>query len=492
MLIESSKIEPNATVEADICIIGGGPAGVTLAEHLNKSNQKILILEAGGLEYDEKVSNPYHGETTGETRMTGDSYLGYSRQRFLGGTSNHWSGWCCRMEPLDFEKREWIPNSGWPISYADIEPFYKKAEKYLKLRAPSAFSDIPAPLTESTTALQTKFYEIKAKKFKTAAVEAFSDSQEVDIVVNAPVSKFMLASDGKTVESVRILRHDKKEFSVTAKKFVLACGGVENARILLASNYLQENTFANQNDVVGRFFQEHPHLYVGYILTSLGSKDLRTYDFTIDKEFKSRVVGVLGVSPEAQIQHQLYNSVVQLKAKQINEKDDLLLALEDATSQFEENSQATDEHFYSLYLRSEMAPLASNRVSLDTDNLDSFNIPRATLHVSVSNDELLAYTRLGDLIAKQMGATHGGRLKLLLNKFKPKSSLAGGYHHMGTTRMHDNPKHGVVDSDCKVHDCENLYIAGSSVFPTSGYANPTLTIVALAMRLGEHLDMKSA
>jgi choline dehydrogenase-like flavoprotein len=141
----------------------------------------------------------------------------------------------------------------------------------------------------------------------------------------------------------------------------------------------------------------------------------------------------------------------------------------------------------------ETEPRAVNRVSL-SDRKDGLGWPRARVHWTVSDFDLRCMRESFGLISERLRRAGVGALELAIPDTPEgwRRAIEGGKHHMGTTRMHEDPCLGVVDPDGRVHGCHNLYVTGSSVFPSGGYANPTLTIVALALRLAEHLSGEGA
>jgi len=132
MHIDARNLENNTTIEGDICIVGAGASGISMALDLMNTKHKVILLEGGGFEYDDKVQELYNGKTTGQKYYA----LKSSRLHYFGGTTGHWAGMCSPFDPIDFTQRNWVPDSGWPITKDDLVPFYVKAQETLQLGEP--------------------------------------------------------------------------------------------------------------------------------------------------------------------------------------------------------------------------------------------------------------------------------------------------------------------------------------------------------------------
>ena len=289
------------------------------------------------------------------------------------------------------------------------------------------------------------------------------------------------------------------KFWVSAKLFILATGGIENARLLLLSNKVQSAGLGNQHDLVGRFFMDHAGLESGIILLSRPNIPTDLYKYHWQKSDRP-VLGELVLSPEIIYRERITNFCTVLKEIErweAIEGDDFLSFLSNVLANIDDITKTVYRKFFGprgrypvfrLYNIVEPVPEPENRITL-TDERDSLDQNRVRLHWRFDDSAKSHIRRAQELIGRELGRAELGRLRVLLDNDDTRwpFSLDYGYHHMGTTRMHVDPKQGVVDQNCKLHGVSNLFIAGSSVFPTYGYSQPTLTIVALALRLADHI-----
>jgi choline dehydrogenase-like flavoprotein len=271
---------------------------------------------------------------------------------------------------------------------------------------------------------------------------------------------------------------------VRAQLFVLATGGIENARLLLASNDVQAAGLGNGRDLVGRYFMEHPHLVAGALLRS---SEQVSIDFYRAREAgQIQVAGLLVPSAALQRREKLlaFGSFLSPSA----ELPPFESALSRLVTGMDRPGEEPASRAFFFMNECEQAPNAASRVRLDEDR-DALGVPRVKLEWRLSNLDRESLRRGHELLAHALGRAGLGRFQVMLDAedLSWPAGMTGGRHHMGTTRMHASPQHGVVDPDARVHGVANLYVAGSSVFPTSGASNPTLTIVALSLRLAERI-----
>ena len=463
-----------SSFEADLCIIGAGAAGITIAKELKDSKLKILLLESGGLAIDPKTQALYEGQSAGLQNFPS---LAAARLRYFGGTTGHWNGWCAPLDPIDFEKREWIAHSGWPIKYPDLEPWYRRAQQICQLgpfeygaeywENQSGFRRLPlAPQVVDTKIIQFS----PPTRFGTVYREEILQAPNITLWTFANVTDIRSNPGASHVTGVEVTTLNAKKMSVKAKKYILACGGLENPRILLLSNKAIPHGLGNRHDLVGRFFIEHPHLSTSRMLLP-NEKDAAFYTHSFQPDYH-KYIPLLGIPPAIQKARKIanYSSVIwpQPLAKGAN-------------------AGVT----YQMSTRLEQVPNPESRITLDPNKKDELGQPQLRLDWRMTQLDKQSIRIAEQLIANELGRTGVGRLQLpdwLMADDKAWSSdVHGGPHHMGTTRMTADARTGVVDANCKVHGIDNLYIAGSSVFPTGGTANPTLTIVALAARLASHI-----
>lgn len=501
MLVDVNELAQPSRVEADVCVVGAGPAGITLARGLAGRGLRVALLESGGLGPEEEVQALYGGVMLSPRYPKMADYPAWSRLRYFGGTSGHWGGWCRPLDPIDFEAREWIPDSGWPISFADVEPYYRPACEIVGIEPfdyDPATGDPPSrrayPIGDGEV-FRTDVFHFSRARFGTLYREELERSERITVYLHANVVNLRPNADGTALAGVDCSRLDGTKFEARAKAYVLATGGIENARLLLASVDGHPDGVGNAHGVVGRYFMDHMDVTVGALVLSSPQRHMNLYRIKKDARFKHRRVGVLSLRDSALRKHRLLNACLRvdewLKMEDLDEPSRQIAAATIGLDRLEAFSKDDKTYFLStLRLAAEQAPTRESRVVL-ADQRDALGMrrvrvewkPTATDHESVK-------TTLG-LLGAELGRTSCGRVR---DQMAPAEDpdwaqidLRVCKHHIGTTRMHQDPKRGVTDANGRVHGVENLYVAGSSVFTTSGYANPTLTIVALALRMAEHL-----
>jgi choline dehydrogenase-like flavoprotein len=314
--------------------------------------------------------------------------------------------------------------------------------------------------------------------------------------LNANAIEFEATKDARTVNRVRVACLEGNKFWVSAKLFILATGGIENARLLLLSNRIQARGLGNQNDLVGRFFMDHFGLTSGTILLSDSNISPALYVHRVRGRHRSSeppveqsLMGELMLSPEVMRSERLANfsAVLEPTSKLDAVKGDgFLKVLYNVIKTV--NRRAFNPP---LRLRNiiEPTPNPDSRITLTAER-DRLGQNRVRLDWRLRPIDKVTIQRSQEIIGMELGRAGLGRLMLTIDKSDtswPASLEPGLGHHMGTTRMHIDPTKGVVDQNCQVHGISNLFIAGSSVFPTYGYSPPTLTIVALALRLADHI-----
>jgi len=506
MHTDARLLENDTLIEGDICIVGAGAAGISMALEWEGSPHKVILLEGGGFEYDPKIQDLYAGKTTGQPYYP----LMSCRLHYFGGTTGHWAGYCSPLHTIDFDKRSWVEHSGWPITRADMDPYYKRAHEKLEL-GPYNY-DLSfwqgkdpgmVPLVNSHAVVWNKIWQFSpptrfGEKYKSKIVA----SRNIHLFTYANVVNIITNESGSAVRELIVKNFEGKQHRVRAKKFILACCSIQNARLLLASNRQSVHGLGNVHDQVGRYFMEHLEIKAAELwLIKPSPLKLYAIQFGVTKARAE-----LAISTEKQKAFEILNGTLSLSPLEVAKK--IKPAIEGWSQQdprksgdsfFGGFSKAAREtqlpaggsRSYQLFARIEQAPNAASRVTLDTEK-DGLGVPRASLHWVLTPLEKRSLRKISELAGQEVGRSGTGRVKLmdyLLDKDDHSwpSFTGGGWHHMGTTRMSTDPKQGVVDSNCKVHGISNLFIAGSSCFTTAGAANPTLTLVALTIRLSDHI-----
>ncbi len=523
VIVDFNQTAPGSDLSADLCIIGAGAAGIAIAREFAGSGTQVIVLESGGFEFEQDTQDLYDGENVGlPYRLT------ENRLRFLGGTTNHWGGLCAPLDEIDFRARPWVPDSGWPITGADLQPFYERANPICQVGRFLYGEDVwkntkikPLGFDPAKIEYVFKSLNLPPLRFGDAYGGDLRKARNIRLFLHANAVNIELSADGRRVAHVDVRSLQGKAGRVRARYFILACGGLENARLLLVSNAQEPSGVGNRTGIVGRYFSEHPQFWIGLVFPKDG-ESLRADSAPIFIK-GIRLVQHLRASPEVQRRERLLNSIIFMD--EFLKRDTGLAAARDIMKALRtkgEKLRGLDEKVWrilmdldeiavnvwrrfvlgrstlppvdriELQVESEQAPNPESRATLMAAK-DALGLNRLSVRWSMAgNQEKETAIYLGRLIAAEFGRLGLGRIKLdeEISYGKDPTKPYCMCHQMGTTRMSDDPGKGVVDRDCLVHGLGNLYIAGSSVFPTMGSVNPTLTIVALALRLSDHLKAK--
>jgi choline dehydrogenase-like flavoprotein len=474
----------------------------------------VILLESGGFAGDAATQSLYEGETGGAMAQR-EEYTRSSRLRFFGGTTNHWNGWCRPLDPLDFRKRDWVPLSGWPIEGRELREAYRQACALCEIQP---FEPDPPPIAESdrplisidprAAAIETKpFFYSKPTRFGMRYRDDIVDARSVKLMIHANAVRLDVEAGGRRIAAVQVAADPGRRFRVRARQYVLATGGLENPRLLLDSDDFFPNGIGNQHDFVGRTFMEHPRVGMGQVLLWRGEHAASLYTSGSESKRRGhRVRAVLSTRESFQVENRTLNFGAVFAGKKVEEFDrgmnegieagsrgldrklEKLARLD--SSDRKVNRWPRSPTLARVIAHGEQSPNPDSRVTL-TSERDPFGMRRLRLDWRLSELDRRSLYQSTREVARGLLASFRGRVRLYVrpderNSFK----IHYQNHHMGTTRMSEDPRHGVVDPDCRVHGLDNLYVAGSSVFPVSGFANPTLTLVALAWRLSETLKQR--
>ena len=532
-----------ADVEADLCIVGAGAAGLAIARTFIGTQVRVCLIESGGFSGEEANQALYQGTSIGSP----DFDPAISRMRVFGGSCNLWGGGCIPLGKL--EAREWVPDSEWPISYEDLEPYYRHARDFCHIErhdfAEDTFLTPPceAPLEFDARNVVNKTFAHSPIIFGDTYRAELEQSPNITILLYANLLELDASTDGSAVHQARIGTLEGRTGTVRAKQYVLACGGIENARLLLVSDSTAPNGLGNQHDLVGRYFMDHPSGKLGTLYTPEADRIARPYDRDLHKTPTS-VHPEICLSDEAQRAYRTLNGRVRLfavegpvpkgvqalrelkAAMRVRKRDENLLLSERLS--LRKNGEpvnggrptAPDQSIALLSLRVLMGAgdiawafirKLRNKPTVKADHIDVIGYfeqaPHPDSRITLSNEtdilgqrkvcmdwrllplDLHTYRTAAFLFGTELARTSNGRFQPepWLEDEHAMPKVYGTSHHLGTTRMSADPQQGVVDRECRVHGLENLYVAGSSVFPTGGWAFPTFTIVALSLRLAEHL-----
>jgi len=236
----------------DYCIVGGGPAGITCALALSSPDRKILLLEGGGTEYTGDSQDLYRGVVVGDPYFP----LDYSRLRYFGGSSNHWGGWCRPLDEIDFETKDAFPKTRWPIGKKTLDSYLAAASGILEVRALQKDVELSGGLLKQIDVVFTN-----AVRFSQKYASELLNSQSIAVALN--VSVVELKTNGKGITAVEVVDFKGARRDVSANRYILACGGIENSRLLLWSNHKANNQIIKNSTTLGRYWMEHPAFIVG-------------------------------------------------------------------------------------------------------------------------------------------------------------------------------------------------------------------------------------
>lgn len=509
MFVDLNELKEDQTIHADLCIIGAGAAGITVAREFINKPYTVYVLESGGFDIESETQTLKTGTIEGDIRVPDwmlqsassphNSYLEDSRLRVFGGSTQHWGGFCLPIPTTDFEARPWIPDSGWPIRREDLNPYYQRAASICQISVPELLSNNPTFIHDpidwglKNSVFETRFIHLSPPtQFGFVYRAELAQAKNIHLIQHANVTELLLTKNGKSIEQLHVRSLHGRHLKLKAKRIVLAAGGIENSRLLLASNSVHKHGVGNEHDQVGRYFMEHPEMSLGQFIFNKAASQLQSYTIhdsplsstPAEKDFGRQALGVLFPTPEIQRKRGILNFSAQL---QFPLERDLIEQQEisDTISRMIGDSQFKNPTIGTFFIRAEQSPNPNNRVTLD-HALDPFSKPKTKLIWQLYPDDLDILMKSLELLAIEFGRSGRGRVRLEGIE-RLGQSIPGGCHHMGGTRMHQDPKRGVVNEQCRVHGIDNLYVAGSSVFPTGSCVNPTLTIVALALRLSERL-----
>jgi choline dehydrogenase-like flavoprotein len=515
--MDARSISCGQELTADVCIVGAGTAGLALAAQLSNAPMRVILLESGGLKPDKGSNQLNWGENIGLKYYALDS----ARARYFGGSTNRWhvaignQQLGARIRPLDaidFEERDYLPHSGWPFAKDHLDPYYRRAQEICRA-VPAGYTvnewfgdSASEKLPFDTDRVETIVFKFCAKDTLLTEFEnAVQHAPDLKVLLFANLIGIETDEAAKSVKKLKAACLNGNRFTVSAKLFVLAAGGIEVPRLLLASDQVMNCGLGNQNDLVGRYFMEHLHFWSGVFVPN----DRRLIAKT---RIYNDVLSVRGVPviaklalPEALMrQKKLINHNVQLIPRIVLRSSLYPHLWREFSTNPQGISKALPAPFrkgilkagalfdrrrsliYKFANMTEQVPNPESRVTLGMDR-DSLGVRIARLNWQVTPQDIENAVRVQEIIGQEIERSGLGRLFIQLRRGSIPPDLHGGYHHMGTTRMNRDPRKGVVDSDCRIHGLSNLYVAGPSVFPTGGHANPVLTILALTLRLAEHI-----
>ncbi len=554
MIADLDETDGSELPEYDVCIVGSGPAGGTLAAELATSGLSICVLESG------RKRTTRHGDELRKVESEGIRIKDYSRERVLGGASTTWAGLSSPLDRSDLEPRDFVADSGWPIEESELSALYAEAAKRYRFPPLDFFGAARGPGTEDAggfAALKAKgdlrpaWRRIEEKVFLAASepqdfgreVRGVYEEGAVDLWLDATVLRFG-SSVAARVDHAVVRTQSDKRFRVRSRVFVLAAGGIENARLLLNSRDPWRDGLGNELDQVGRRMMNHPKNYYGVLHLAKPLEELPYFFGCLYRGYAG--YAGLRLTEAVQRERRVLNSYVRLEPlfpwsdnagieslvllvkrskfvlrRWMKGKQDDVVSLRDYSETGDDsdlqNERKTAAQWLALLLRialdaprvaqylffrlsrkkpkirtarlrnfMEMEPDPENRVTL-SDQRDVYGERRALVRHRPTEQDRRSLLALHEELVREFAELGAGRLETRLAEEDPWPITQDASHHMGTTRMGIDPATSVVDPHGRVHGVANVFVAGASVFPTSGCANPTFTIVALSIRLARHL-----
>ncbi len=457
--------------------------------------------------------------STMQSEMVGREFgLVITREVSLGGTSNVWRGLSGPLDPIDYVSRDWIPESGWPIDSRELKYHYTEAVKLLGLPDWAYFSPASVPidierLTHDISfdrdLLRNKYFLFTRppKTFRLDMLQHF-DRREDLLLLNAVALEIITHPDGRAVERLVVKGPRGESIDIHAKHFVLAAGALETPRLLLNSRRHNPRGVGNNHDTVGRYLMDHPMGSFSQIRLD------RIRRAPVYQAFKlgpgQNIKAGLVLTDDQQRRHHLPNhcfhlwpsfrrgiddrfealrrALITAKSKRLSARDTLTL-LTNPHALYRILSfgllSSVRYKYADLFFVTEQMPNRASSVRLSREK-DCFGYPIAKIDWIVSDNDLDSIVTCNRLALEALSSP-GRQVSFQRNKASISESLTSAAHHLGTARMSENERGGVVDRNLKVWNVHNLYICDASVFPTAGNANPSLTICALALRLADML-----
>jgi choline dehydrogenase-like flavoprotein len=514
----------------DVCIIGTGPAGMTIARELSDTPLRVTVLESGGADRDERVDALDLIESVGWPRVENQWLV---RNRMVGGSSNTWTGRCAPFDAIDMQSRDWVRDSGWPFEIEDMTPYVDRSAKYLGLGLGNGITDDRiweiaghpqlnvGPDPDKLLPMFWQFSRDPMNQYDRARFGRLAPGlgANVNLVTNATVLRINVTESASAVESVEFAAVDGRRWSLPAHTVVLCAGGIENARLLLASNNVAAHGVGNAKDLVGRYLMDHPRITVARFPLKKAKAVLSQFaSFKSRNDSSATFQPGMRLSPAIQRSEHLLNcaawiderlapddpwdSLIRFLRREPGARPDLRAMLANSGLVI----YGLKEHFVShralprklsevtVEAMCEQLPNPDSRVTL-ADRRDRLGMPISRIDWRTSDEEARAMRRVAELMVEQfsrMGIESPVLEGWVRDGAMFPETLRDVAHPAGTTRMADDPSHGVVDAQCQVHNVDGLFVGGSSVFPTAGQSNPTQMIVALALRLADTLKDRAS
>lgn len=489
-------------LSADVVIIGAGAAGITLAQALQGRNAEVLLIDGGGLEVSADAQRLFETTSIGAP-VSPDAY----RYRVFGGSTVAWTGRCAPLDPIDLAQRDWVPDSGWPIGYDDLVDHYDRAAAIVGLQGawstdPDWFRELWS-LDGRPDAVEPFLWRLNSTKrnsflhFGKAFHDRFKAASDLRVLLEADLVGIDPTPDGGAIAGARLRARDGRTLRVRARTWILCCGGIENARLLLNFAEQEPAAFDAVAPSIGRWFMQHPRSRTATVQATWRQADMLQRRFNLFRRTGRHYESGFVLAEKTQRGEELLNAsaVLRYEGSPIHRKTWGLHPPRRAPERIARFAAGWQPRLYapdiSLHVDIEQVPDRESRVLLRPER-DAIGLQKAALDWRINAIDRRTTAFLTEAVATWIERLGMGRVEAIPD-LRQTGGLTGehmleSYHHLGATRMSASPETGVVNPDLKVHGLANLYVCGGSVLPTGGHANPTLTIVALALRLANHLS----
>ena len=521
MIINANDLSAGTVLRSIFCVVGSGMGGSAVAQKLVEAGHNVLLVEAGDVEPTLPSDATVGGEFVGRPfRMPA------TRCIELGGTSNLWHGLCTPLDEIDFESRPWIENSGWPLQRSDVAAFYDQAAEALGVPGASHWeTDRIAPgirerlrdFSFDDSVLENKLFQFRKPpvRLKTGLLQ-LAKRENFRCLLNAPALELIPNQNGTGIEYL-IVGVGGGTIQVFAETFIVCAGSLETPRLLLNSNRRLQEGVGNSHDLVGKYLLDHPNGHFCKLGLHRPIKAPLYADMPLPApDADVHLVTGLQLRPAQQRESRLPNNHVYIRPSLSPSRidDDLLLSF--MGSRGARNLTLTQikailthrDIFYrvlimkfglqptyrygDLFFLAEQLPNRDSCVRLSGQLRDRYGYAVAQVDWQLSDADFAAFENYSKLVLSQGLKSGQYSLARVDDPAVWRKSVASAAHHLGTARMAQDPNRGVVDSDLRVFGMDNLFICDGSVFPTSGSANPSLTITALGLRLAAHLNRSRA
>jgi choline dehydrogenase-like flavoprotein len=529
--LQDFRYTTETRLDCDVCIVGSGPAGLAIAQELSASACKVLLIESGDVRQSAEVTALDRVENVGAPRVPDSSRV---RSRGFGGTSNVWNGRCVPLSPLDLAERSWVPLSGWPLTHAQLQPYFARAARYLGLWPVDYDAALEASLPVGLPPLSESLARDLARCCWQFSVDEANPSVptqsagallargaghgNLQVLLQATATHIEVDGNAQ-LQWLEIRSLTGRSARVHCKQLVLCAGGIETPRLLLSSRSTMPTGLGNQHDMLGRCFMDHPRCAVGHFDLGAGPQLRPPFMLQrVDAEGRPRYfIRGLALTPDCQQREQLLNCAGWIDARVAPDDPwDAIkrLARRQSQTRFADaysivsQPRLTAAELYrrfverrpvlyktdalTLFCDVEQMPNLDSRLGLSEER-DVLGVPLARIDWRFGHAEQRTVQRFGQLAKRAFVSMGLPELRLTecvrTGAFQP-GDFMDVAHPAGATRMASDPRRGVVDEQGQVHGVSGVFVAGTSVFPTLGHANPTLTLMALALRLADHIKAR--